>query len=794
MDNQNVINQNYFGDNNNGYTSKLPNEINLDLFFNSETNKITSLENEIQANTFKDLISNISLIKTQALEYNKITEEMKFKSFDKYLKYFDNNGSNNKKKLSLIKTLYKNLFSTKQIKLNYILPDNMTININLQIIYEICENILIALNSLYGGKNSDDKLIKLISGEMGWKEACIKSKYKDDKEYNKFEKSIKYLEALSNFTCFNFDILSNINENKAILMEYILLIYLFFEPIFKNVIKININMNMDNLNKIYSENISMQKNLYKMDINSIVTQKEFLNGLLINFLLIKKLGDHFQDKISPILSYNQYDSYMIEIKQLINNEIMPYYIQEKKNFNFNLLYYSTFFNLAPKTLFNVHINALDPLLFKNVVLSFFNILSVGEPIQELEISLFPGEYENIKINYRKILLNILLNKNQDDSFIPFKYKENLLDFSFNKKYNWKNEDKNSLISVNEDNIIDILFEEFNKNLIYLLVILEKNYQSLKETLIINLPKELITKKKFVYTISYFIYNVFCVLFKKGLAINMSEFKVVTNIEIPENFSKFQRICLRDVQINNLKLKINNISNILDLSSLPYYSADLISLSNLSDIDLTYLINALRSKKETQTKIKHLKLKFGYSLYNNNVFSLIDNMLREYSFPKSICYLTLRFKNELGFNEYANILWKITNAIANSEDNPKDLRIVVKLYYDAEESENVPYREVKQALTNCFDLEKLNENYIMIYNFALTKINNGNVHKEIMVEINKYRRGVALDTFIKLTNRIDRNHKMEMRYMMPSCLRIVKFISKIKPESNIKIFFNFIKSE
>ena len=28
----------------------------------------------------------------------------------------------------------------------------------------------------------------------------------------------------------------------------------------------------------------------------------------------------------------------------------------------------------------------------------------------------------------------------------------------------------------------------------------------------------------------------------------------------------------------------------------------------------------------------------------------------------------------------------------------------------------------------FDLEKLNENYIMIYNFALTKINNGNVHK------------------------------------------------------------------
>ena len=775
------------------------NNITNNLIFTSETNNIINLDHEIQASFLKYLMENIVLIKQSFSIYKKITEEMKFKSFEKYLKYFDINANTkklelkNKKRVNLIKLLYKNLYNEKKtIKLNNNLPDNMIMDINMQTIYETSENILIALNSLFAAKNCDEKLIKLINGKLNWKEACIKSKYKDY-EFNKFEKTMKYLETLSCFSCFNLQILKDINEEQNIQIEYILLFYIFLEPIFKDAIKININISMPNLDKNYIENYIIKKNLYQMDIKLIKTQKTFLDGFLVNFILLEKICNHFKDRENPILTYEQYDSYIIEIGNLFRNELIIPISENIKEVNYNLLYYDTLFSLKAKTGFKVRLNALDSLLFQNIIFSIFIILSTGESIQEIEIILFPEDCENNKINYRKLLLNCLYYKERSNKDIPVEYRENFLDFSFNKKFNWKNQYKNSIISVSEDKILDLLFEDFNKNLVYLVVALEKNYLTLKEKIIINLPSELIIKKKFVYSVAQFIYNVFNILYRKCLSINMSELKLATNIIIPENLSKFEKICLRDLQINNIKLKINKISYILDLSSLPFNSVDLISLSNISDMDLTYLISALRNIKNTQTKIKHLKLKFGYSLYNNNIFSLIDDMLRNYALPRSIYYLTMRFKNELGFNDYTNLMWKIINSVAISEDNPKELKISVKIYYDSQESENVPYKEIKQALSSCFDFEKLNENFIMIYNFSITKINKGNLNKEILVEINKYRRSFGLDTFIKLSNGADKYHKMQIKYAMTTCLRIIRFISIFKPESNIKIYFSFIKS-
>ena len=97
---------------------------------------------------------------------------------------------------------------------------------------------------------------------------------------------------------------------------------------------------------------------------------------------------------------------------------------------------------------------------------------------------------------------------------------------------------------------------------------------------------------------------------------MSQFKLSTNIQIPDSLCRFQKICLRNIKINNLKLKIYNISNILDLNSLPYTSCSLLSLSNISNDDLIGLIDALRKKMGEETLLKHLKLKFDYSLYIN----------------------------------------------------------------------------------------------------------------------------------------------------------------------------------
>ena len=80
---------------------------------------------------------------------------------------------------------------------------------------------------------------------------------------------------------------------------------------------------------------------------------------------------------------------------------------------------------------------------------------------------------------------------------------------------------------------------------------------------------------------------------------------------------------------------------------------------------------------------------------------------------------------------------------------------------------------------------------MIYNFNYREIKD---HKEIIVELTKYQRNTKLDAFIKMTRAMDKNQKLQMNCMMPTCLRISRFISKFEEESNIKIHFVFVKSK
>ena len=65
--------------------------------------------------------------------------------------------------------------------------------------------------------------------------------------------------------------------------------------------------------------------------------------------------------------------------------------------------------------------------------------------------------------------------------------------------------------------------------------------------------------------------------------------------------------------------------------------------------------------------------------------------------------------------------------------------------------------------------------------------------EIVVNLNKYIRNTKLDAFIKVSNAIDKNQKVEMKYKMPTCLRIIRFVTKFDIHSDIKIRFIFFKS-
>ena len=775
--------------------NKNNNSINNYITFASKKNGPMYIGPSAQASLLKNLMDVLELLSRSRKQFDFIKNGLKFKSFEKYLKYFPLND--NKTKLKLIKVLYKTLYNEKNPpELKGVLPDNMIFILNLRTLNEICDYILFSLYCLYNTKNTDNKLTQLINGNMTWREACTKKNYSNSEEFSKFERAMKYLDTLSYFNSFNIEFTKNLKEEQNIVFENILLFNLFYESFFKNCPKINIDMTLPKLDELYSSTFLRNK-LKQLDEKNIIQNINitYLKGILVNYLIMKCIGDHFKEREGLLLTLKQYESYIVEIYSLFQNEILDIKDKEIEPFNFtykncNFLYYSAMYYLSPKTGFKLDLNILDPLLFKNIIYTIFIILSNGEPIQDIEISLFPKENLKINIDINKIYLNHILFNNLNKKIYE-ELKEINFDYLNHNKFNWKNIDNKDFIDTSSDKIYDILFEDFNTNLFYLLVLIDKNSQTLSETIKINLPQNLLTKKNYIYSISYFIYNVFNFLLKKKLSINMSQFKLVTNIIIPDSICRFPKIGLKNLKINNLKLKINNISNILDLNELPYSTCSQISLSNISYNDLNNLIislkNYISNEESLPSTIKHLKIKFGNTLYNN--FNIIDDMLRNYLLPKTISYLTFRIKNELSTNEYFELMWKVINSIACAENTPKNLTLKIKLYYD-EKEDQIYFNYLKTNLESCFDYEKLNPDFLIIYKFNFKK---NKENEEIIIELNKYKRSTRMDAFIKIANAFDKNQKVEMKYKMPTCLKIIRFINKFETQSDVKIHFIFVKS-
>ena len=77
---------------------------------------------------------------------------------------------------------------------------------------------------------------------------------------------------------------------------------------------------------------------------------------------------------------------------------------------------------------------------------------------------------------------------------------------------------------------------------------------------------------------------------------------------------------------------------------------------------------------------------------------------------------------------------------------------------------------------------------IVYKFDFKKIKE---NSEIIIELNKYIRNTKMDAFIKISNAVDKNQKVEIKYKMPTCLRIIRFITKFETQSDIKIRFIFL---
>ena len=43
----------------------------------------------------------------------------------------------------------------------------------------------------------------------------------------------------------------------------------------------------------------------------------------------------------------------------------------------------------------------------------------------------------------------------------------------------------------------------------------------------------------------------------------------------------------------------------------------------------------------------------------------------------------------------------------------------------------------------------------------------------------------MDAFIKISNAVDKNQKVEIKYKMPTCLRIIRYITKFEAKVILK---------
>ena len=190
-------------------------------------------------------------------------------------------------------------------------------------------------------------------------------------------------------------------------------------------------------------------------------------------------------------------------------------INFQNKYDLNLMFYNSFFNIPKLLKFTININSLDNLLFKNFLVLFFSFLSKKTMvIEELEINLFPKEIHSYGINFRKILLNKiffenLVQKDFDD------YKDNSINWKYERVFRLNSKKENKpLISIRDDKILDLLYDDFSNNLLILILLLEKNVKNNKMKISLIMPKFLLDKKNYSSAIYFFLHNLFKILEKK----------------------------------------------------------------------------------------------------------------------------------------------------------------------------------------------------------------------------------------------------------------------------------------
>ena len=105
------------------------NLMNSNITFSTKSNSPMYIGPAAQALLLKNLMDDLEIITKTTKQFESISKCLKFKSIEKYSKYFTYNDTKNK--IKLIKTLYKTLYNEKNPpELKGVLPADMILIIN----------------------------------------------------------------------------------------------------------------------------------------------------------------------------------------------------------------------------------------------------------------------------------------------------------------------------------------------------------------------------------------------------------------------------------------------------------------------------------------------------------------------------------------------------------------------------------------------------------------------------------------------------------------------------------------
>ena len=794
------------------------NKLSPQLIYYYSNNKENShkpllLENQIQSiqsELLKNLNESINDYEIFAKKSLKELNPLNFHSFggDKS----KNSEDENKNKYNIIKDIHKVLksgvkYNIKELSLKD--QEQTFLQINFNSIMDITNSLLVLLDLIFDNKNDKKILFNILNVDLKWEKFFenILSNKKKIKNIEILKNIMNYIDWLDSIQKIEIELNDNEIKSNSNFLYRILLFSYFFHTIFLQCNYIYFNLNIKELNDYYYKEEGKQK-IYLMEDSNLNSKfDEYRNYFISYYIIVQKLSDFLQGK-KIVFSICQMDNYLLEINNLfkkeLNNEI------NKKDLNF--IFYNGLYKLDNFWDFNLHFNSLDDQLFKNYLNICLLRIFKGNNIPSIEIDLFPKEIN--KINFKKIVMNKIFYNDLNKNEIFKNYSENKYNFNFHENIRWYNEKKsfieelnNNNITLNEEKIsllndeliFDYLFNDFNENLMYLLMVIEKNYNFVKINININLPQFLINKKNYVYSISYFFYDFFIILYKQKTRLELNYLKLNCNLNFGDKiFENLTKIDLNNFRCQNFVIKLNSITKFIDFNEFPFNEVILLSLYKLNNEDFLEFCNCINQQKlkynknENYFKINQLYLKFNYleEVDYNLFFNFFkDNLL------KSITDIKFYLKNSFILEEYEKIIYSIVNGLAKSIDVNNNLTVLSYCYCDDLSKFNpikILYSYLYNYIKESFKYENLSEDLIVYHNINFkkqyyTKKNKIKIEEEVIqVNMNKFIISKKIELLVKLIRYLDKNRVIKNEDSMRITTNILSFY--MKPDINITLLF------